>query len=122
VKGHVRKRGSSWPVVVYAGRSRDRRRQYVYESVRGSRRDADRRLAELVAGVSNGRRLAPTQVTIAELAHEWLATSTAELSPTTRRGYRRFLDARILPVVGNTRLTDLTTRELACSRAGWTAR
>jgi hypothetical protein len=112
VKGHVRKRGANWQVAVYLGRTSAGQRRDVYETVPGTNREAERRLAELVSEVNSGRRGAPTRVTLAALAEEWWETSVSGLSPTTRRGYRRLLDVRILPALGTKRLTQLTTRDL----------
>jgi len=112
VKGYVRKRGDAWQLAIYVGLDDRKRRQYLYETVTGSRRDAARRLAVLVVEVDGGRRNAPVRVTIASLAETWWETAAPALSPTTRRGYRRLLDTRILPVLGATRVSRLNTQTL----------
>jgi integrase len=111
VKGYIRQRGDAWQLAVYAGTD-DRRRQYAYETVSGTRRQAERRLAELITEVDQGRRRAPVRTTIAALADDWWGTAAPALSPTTRRGYRRLLDKRILPRFGATRVSSLTTQML----------
>jgi len=112
MRGHVRRRGSGWQLAVYVGVTTDGRRRYVYEAVRGTKRDAERRLAELISEVDSGRRSAPTSATLRELAEVWWETAASELSPTTRRGYRRLLDVRVLPALGAKRITRLTTQDL----------
>jgi hypothetical protein len=84
----------------------------VYEAFEGTKRDAEKRLAVLITEIDAGMRGAPTKATIASLAEEWSQTSVGALSPTTRREYRRVLDARILPALGRTRLSQVTTRDL----------
>jgi hypothetical protein len=64
MRGSIRKRGSSWQLAVYVGYERGRSR-YSYESVTGSRRDAERRLTQLMADVESGR-----------LGHTSLATTS----------------------------------------------
>jgi len=112
MQGSVRKRGTGWQLAVYMGRTSGGRRRYVYEVVRGTKRDAERRLSALIAEVQAGKRNAPTSTTIESLAEAWWETVSPDLSPTTRRGYRRLLDRRILPALGAKRLTRLSTQEL----------
>ena len=112
MKGYVRKRGDAWQLAIYVGLDDRKRRQYIYETVTGTRRDAERRLAVLVVEVDGGRRNAPVRATIASLADTWWETAAPALSPTTRKGYRRLLDTRILPVLGTTRVSRLNTQTL----------
>jgi integrase len=103
MRGSIRKRGSSWQLAVYVGYERGRSR-YRYETVTGSRRDAERRLTQLMADVESGR-LGPSRAgTLEDLASAWWDARADQLSPTTRREYRRLLDRRILPVLGSKRV------------------
>ena len=70
------------------------------ETVRGSRRDAEKRLARLVAGIDTGQAGLVRRVRFHELVDEWWATSTGHLSPHTRIGYRGMLDRYLLPTFG----------------------
>jgi hypothetical protein len=54
MRGSIRKRGSSWQLAVYVGYERGRSR-YRYETVTGTRREAERRLTQLMADVDSGR-------------------------------------------------------------------
>jgi integrase len=80
--------------------------------VHGSKREAETRLNAVLSEVQSGKRRAPTKTTLQELADEWRETASRELSPTTRRGYRRLLDVRILRALGRKSLTRLTTQHL----------
>jgi len=103
VRGSIRKRGSSWQLAVYVGYERGRSR-YRYETVTGGRREAERRLTQLMADVDSGR-LGPSRAgTLEDLATAWWDARADQLSPTTRREYRRLLDRRILPVLGSKRV------------------
>ena len=68
MRGHARRRGAGWQLAVYVGRASNGQRTYIYEAMTGSKRDADRRLAQLIAEVDSGRRTAPTSATIRRLA------------------------------------------------------
>ena len=103
MRGSIRKRGSSWQLAVYVGYERGRSR-YRYETVTGNRRDAERRLTQLMADVDSGR-LGPSRAgTLEDLATAWWDARADQLSPTTRREYRRLVDRRILPVLGSKRV------------------
>lgn len=112
MKGYVRKRGDTWQLAVYLGIDDQKRRQYTYETVVGTKREAERRLAQVLTEVNAGRRNAPAKTTIASLAAAWWETASPALSPTTRRGYRRILDTRLLPAFGDMRVTRLTPQKL----------
>lgn len=101
MRGYIRKRpNGSWQLAVYVGRNGAGRKQYVYETVAGTKREAEARLASLVARAATGRLTVPAKLTVAELAQAWWETTAPELSPTTRVGYRGVLDRRILPALG----------------------
>ena len=112
MKGYVRERGARrWQVAVYVGYERGRSR-YRYETVSGTRRDAERRLAQLMADVNSGR-LGPTRAgTLEDLVNTWWDARADQLSPTTRREYRRLLDRRILPVFGTKRVDRITPADI----------
>ena len=90
MRGHIRvrdgKRGTTYQVVVFLGVDGAGKRRYVRETVQGSRRDAEARLAELIVAVNTGARGAPTRYRFCDLVDAWWETSTAHLSPWTRIG------------------------------------
>ncbi len=107
MRGNIRvrrgPRGTSYQLVVYADRDEQGRDRYVRETVRGSRRDAERRLAKLVADVDAGRRGPTKTMHLGELVEAWWEAATGHLSPTTRTGYRGMLTRYVLPTFGNRR-------------------
>jgi integrase len=116
VRGHIRvrkgPRGTTYQLVVYAGVGDDGRVRYLYETVDGSRRDAENRLAELVADVNAGRRGASRVVTVKALADAWWDAMTGHLSPNTRIGYRGVLDRHIMPTLGRRRIDKIKPADL----------
>lgn len=74
--------------------------------------DAERRLAQLMADVNSGR-LGPTRAgTLEDLVNTWSVAQADQLSPTTRREYRRLLDRGILPVFGTKRVDRITPADV----------
>jgi integrase len=114
MRGYIRRRpnGRSWQLAVHVGRDENGRKQYVYETVEGTKREAEARLAALVTRASTGRLAVPTKMTVADLADAWWETTAPELSPHTRVGYRGLLDRRILPALGRRPVAKVRTDTL----------
>ncbi len=116
MRGHIRirngARGASYQLVVYLGVGADGKQQYLYETVDGTRREAENRLAQLVADVNAGRRGPSRALTVRALADAWWEASTGDLSPNTRIGYRGVLDRHILPAFGKRRIDKIKPADL----------
>ncbi len=87
--GSIRRRGSSWELRVYAGTDPDTgKRRWVTATTKGTRRAAQRELAEMVARVDYPRQMTST-ATVAGLLGDWYAAAVAQLvadDGTGRRG------------------------------------
>ncbi len=112
MRGYIRARGRGrWQLAVYVGVDSVGSRQYRYQTVNGTKREAERVLAGLVADAHDGR-IRSDAGTIAELADAWWETTAAHLSPSTRIGYRGQLERRILPRWKKTKVARLQTLDL----------
>ncbi len=109
----MRQRGrSSWELRVHAGKDPDTgRKQYVTRTVQGTKREASRELARLVAQVDDGAVVAKAG-TVGDLCERWYAQAEPNLSPVVAENYRRLLDRHILPRFGSTSLRRLRASEL----------
>ena len=124
MRGHIRvregPRGTTYQLVVFVGMGTGAKRKYVYETVEGSRRDAENRLAQLVTDVNAGRLGPSRSITVNGLVDAWWDASTGHLSPNTRIGYRGVLDRHIFrrsASAGSTRSSPPTsTAGTRCSR------
>ncbi|WP_041458806.1 hypothetical protein [Ammonifex degensii] len=55
MRGHVRRRGKdSWQLIVYLGKDENGKKLYRSQTVRGTRQDAERALAELLVRAHRG--------------------------------------------------------------------
>jgi len=115
MRGHIRKRGKdSYTIVVNLGTDREtgrRRQQWV--TVRGTKKDAERRLSELLNQLDSGTFVKPRKITVGEYLQQWLA-DYAELhcSPKTIESYRQVINSHLNPELGNIRLVELEARHL----------
>lgn len=113
MQGHLRERKPGvWELIVPLGRDplTGRRRQRS-KTVRGTKRDAQRALRDLLGDV-DADRLTGTAVTLSDLLDAWLDLAQRDLSPTTLVEYRRLIERRIRPGLGNVALTKVSTGQL----------
>jgi integrase len=104
MRGHIRRRGAnSWELKFDAERdpaTGERKIQYV--SFRGSKREAQMKLAELVAAVGKGVYVEPSKATVAEFVRtrvdQWEAAG--DISARTAQRYRQLVDNQIVPHLG----------------------
>ena len=116
MRGHIRirqgSRGTSYQLIVFLGVGPDGKRQNLYETLEGSRRDAENRLAQLVSDVNAGRLGPSRSMTVKALVDAWWEASTGHLSPNTRIGYRGVLDRHIIPTLGRRRIDKIKPADL----------
>lgn len=116
MRGHIRARrgpkGTTYQLTVYAGLDSSGRERRVYETVRGSRRDADRRLAQLIAEIDAGQRGHTRNARFKDLVEAWWEASTYQLTPNTRIGYRGILNRYLLPTFGNRRIDKIKPADI----------
>jgi len=111
MNGYIRQRSKgSWEITVDVGRDpATGRRKRHSETVKGSKRDALRRLIELQVSIDQGTYIKqPKQLTLAMWLRQWLDSYAASnLAPKTRESYEHELGKYIIPRLGRIRLGDL---------------
>ena len=112
--GHIRKRGTnSWAIVVDVGpdpATGGRRRKWI--SVKGSRKDAERKQAEVLAQLYGGSFVSPSRVTVGSFLHQWLDQVRPRVRPKTFEGYRSIVERHLIPGLGSILLTQLQTAQV----------
>lgn len=104
-------RGGKWKIRVYGG-TKNGRRWFIYETVAGSRKDADDREYELKREVRDGRSANAARMTVTELCARWLKEAGPDLSPKTDYEYKRILHQIVTPAIGSVKVARLTTAQL----------
>jgi integrase len=119
MKGHIRQRGKrSFELKFDAGRdpaTGERKIQYV--SFRGTKREAQVKLAELIASVGKGAYVEPSKITAADFVRaridQWEAAS--DITAGTAERYRQLLEHQIAPHLGASLLQKLSRLDIE----GW---
>jgi integrase len=102
--GHIRRRGErSWELKFDLGIDPlTGKRVTKYVSFKGSRREAQAKLTELLAAVAKGSHVEPTKLTVAEFVRgrvdQWEAAG--KISARTAARYRELVENQIAPFIG----------------------
>jgi integrase len=115
MKGNLRKRTEKggWQITIWTGTKADGKPQRYYETVKGKKADAQRRLRELLTTIDSGIYTPPSHLTVAQLLQEW-----QEGYCKTHCCYRT-LDVReyiarchLIPAFGHIKLDNLQSRTI----------
>ena len=131
-RGHIRQRSTkykdSWTVYLYLGVDPDSgKKRYKTEVVRGTKRDAQKRLTELLRQLDTGDYVEPSKETVEGFLRQWLRDyAETHVRQRTLEGYRGNLDRYIIPALGSSALDKLAARhiqsfEADCLRRGLSA-
>jgi integrase len=114
MRGHIRRRGDgdSWELKIHLGYAANGRRLTRYESVRGTRRQAEQRLVELLAAAHDGSLTQPSKTTVAQYLRQWLE-NVHGLSGRTKERYAQLVEAQIIPHIGGIALQKLKPVHIA---------
>lgn len=102
-----------WRIRVYLGRDETGRQRFRTETVEGGKKDAEKRLRELVGQKDEGRLVKPARLTLAAYLREWLDTAVkARVKPRTLEFYREQVRLYVAPDLGPIRLDRLSTMQV----------
>ena len=117
-RGHIRQRSTkyknSWTVYLYLGVDPDSgKKRYKTEVVRGTKREAQKRLTELLGQLDTGTYVEPSRETVESFLHQWLRDyAETHVRQRTLEGYRGNLDRYIIPALGSIALKKLAARHI----------
>lgn len=110
MRGHIRKRSkSAWTIVLDVGTDAvTGKRKQRWIAVRGTKREAEARLVELLHRVEEGEFVEPSNVTFGEWLDKWLEIAvTGKKAPRTEERYRGLINRHIKPTLGGIPLQKL---------------
>jgi len=110
MRGHIEKRGkNSYSIAVSLGKDATTGKyKYQWVSVKGTKKDAEKRLSELLHQLDNGTFIKPGKTTLGEYLEKWLSDYVwSNLAPRTAEGYDSIVRCHLIPALGNIPLTQL---------------
>lgn len=115
MRGHIRKRSKgSWTIVLSLGRDpQTGKKKYQWQSVKGTKKQAEKVLADLLHRLDTGMFIKPTKHTVAELLRQWQRDYVAtSVRPVTAEGYAQKVNSYIIPNLGSIALSNLQPSHL----------
>lgn len=115
MRGHIRKRGKdSWTIVLSMGRDPSTGKySQQWVSVKGTKKDAEKRLSEILHQVDEGGFIRPGKTTLGEYLERWLTEyAKPNLSPRGFERYRGIITQHFIPEMGRITLTQLKPEHL----------
>ena len=115
MRGHITKRSkNSWTVIFDEERDpATGRRKQRWVSVKGTKRDAEARLAEILHQMETGVFLKPTRLTVADFLRQWLQDYAAtNVRASTQEGYAKVIEGHLVPGLGAFSLAQLQPKHL----------
>lgn len=112
-QGHIRKSGEgTWELKFDAGRDERGKRITKYQTFKGTKREAQRRLADLITDNAKGEYIDPSKETMAAFLAHWLDHMRAHVSPRTHERYAEIVNKNIIPALGAMLLTKLRPEQI----------
>ena len=114
MRGHIIKRyKGSYSIVLNLGHdpsSGKLKQQWV--TVKGSRKDAEKRLSELLHQLDTDTFVKPGKTTVSEFLERWLEDYKSNLSPRGFERYESIIRKHLIPALGSIPLTQLKPEQI----------
>jgi integrase len=114
MRGHIVKRyKGSYSIVISLGVDGIGKRKQQWVSVKGTKRDAEKKLAELLHQLDTGAFMRPGKTTLREFLERWLTDyAKPNLSPRGFERYAGIIRGHLIPDLGSITLTQLRSEHL----------
>ena len=115
MRGHITKRGkNSYSIAISLGKDANTGKyKYQWTTVKGTKKETEKRLSELLHQLDNGTFIKPGKTTLAEYLERWLKDyAWPNLVPRTAEGYQYIVRSHLIPSLGQVPLTQLKPEHL----------
>jgi len=115
MRGHIEKRGkNSYSIAISLGKDATTGKyKYQWTTVKGTKKETEKRLSELLHQLDNGTFIKPGKTTLAEYLEKWLKDyAKPNLSPRGFERYESIVRVHLIPSLGNISLTQLRSEHL----------
>jgi integrase len=115
MRGHIEKRGkNSYSIAISLGKDATTGKyKYQWTTVKGTKKETEKRLSELLHQLDNGIFIKPGKTTLAEYLEKWLKDyAKPNLSPRGFERYESIARVHLIPSLGSITLTALRPEHL----------
>jgi integrase len=113
MRGSIIKRyENSYSIILNLGKDVNGKRKQQWYSVKGTKKQAEKRLREMLTEYDLGALVKPTRVTVGQYLDQWLQDSKGNIAQNTAQTYAWFIDKHIKPAIGQIPLTTLRPEHL----------
>jgi integrase len=115
--GHIRRRGKrSWAIILDIGEDPNGKRRQKWHSFKGTKKEAEVKMADLVTALNTGAYVPPGKLTVSEFLEKWLAEyAVANVSPKTYERYEGVVNNHLVKAFGSTPLVRLQPMQIQAS-------
>ncbi|MGG0727252.1 tyrosine-type recombinase/integrase [Bacillus paramycoides] len=113
MKGHIRKRGSKYCIVVDIGPDPEtgKRRQKWFSGYK-TKKEAEKDVAKKITELNEGTFLEPSKITLKEYLYEWLEIKKMSIQKSTYDVYKSFINTHIVSSIGMVPLSKLNVMHI----------
>jgi len=115
MKGHIYKRSQgSWTIIYdLPADSMTGKRRQKSQTVKGTKRDAQRYLREVLLSLEQGSYVKPNKITLGEWLRQWLKDyASINTTDRTQESYSSIVERHLIPSLGKVILTDLQPQHI----------
>lgn len=113
MKGHIRPRGPDAWELKFDVPSENGERKTRYVTVHGGKRDAQKKLTELLDQVNKGNFIDPSKLSLADFLDRWQSWAATQVSAKTLERYKELLKHHVRPHLGGRPVQKLRTVDFA---------
>lgn len=108
MQGYIRKRGQgSYQITIDLPRGVDGERRQKFISIKGTKREAQAKLAELQHEINGGTYIDPKKLTLGGYLRQWLPQASTGLSGKTAERYAEIVEKHLIPALGGIEIAKL---------------
>ena len=114
MRGHIEKRSKdSYSCRIPIGKDADGKYRFHSETIRGTKKEAEKHLSEMLSQQDKGALIKPTKTTLTEYLERWLKDyAQPNLGPRTYEGYESIVRCHLSPDLGHVQLMQLKPQHL----------
>lgn len=110
MRGHIVQRSpnaGTWSIVIDLDKDASGKRRQKWLTFKGSSKEADAKLTEILHQLNTGTYVMPARTTLAEYLKSWIQDYAPNLTPRSAERYGSIIDLHLAPALGRVALTSL---------------